>query len=104
MQNEDNVYDLVDQITFGSLIFIDEVHSIPKSSSEALYNLLEYQKFEGKTVPKHTMIGCTTEAGTLQEAFRERFQIEIELMPLNEPAMFKVVNDHAKGVKVAGYI
>lgn len=71
----------------GDILFIDEIHRMPKIVEEALYSAMEDFEFNiminresGSNVmtlklPPFTLIGATTKAGTLSSPFRARFGI-----------------------------
>lgn len=103
LQNYKDVKNLIYQIKFGTVVFIDEIHSLAKIPMESLYNALEYGKFmqsfgAAKMLPRHTMIGATTKPGDLAEPFRERFLIDIELEPLDVSEIYNVLQDYSSGI------
>ncbi len=69
----------------GDILFIDEIHRLPKTVEEVLYPAMEDFGLDimlGKgpsaksirlDLPKFTIIGATTRAGTLSAPFRDRF-------------------------------
>ncbi len=71
----------------GDILFIDEIHRLPKAVEEFLYPAMEDFQIDfvidkgpyAKTIKFHlknfTLIGATTRAGLLTAAFRERFGI-----------------------------
>lgn len=71
----------------GDILFIDEIHRLPKSVEEFLYPAMEDFQIDfvidkgpyAKTIKFHlknfTLIGATTRAGLLTAALRERFGI-----------------------------
>ena len=75
----------------GDILFIDEIHRIPRIVEESLYTAMEDFKFSvvinrdmnGKAItlnlPPFTLIGATTRAGDLSAPLRERFGITEKL-------------------------
>ncbi len=75
----------------GDVLFIDEIHRLPASVEEALYpamedyqlDLLIGQGASTKTVkldlPRFTLVGATTRAGSLTSPLRERFGLVYRL-------------------------
>ncbi|HHT66769.1 MAG TPA: Holliday junction branch migration DNA helicase RuvB [Erysipelotrichaceae bacterium] len=71
----------------GDVIFIDEIHRLPRIVEETLYNAMEDFKFSvvinrdttARTLtidlPPFTLIGATTRAGNLSSPLRSRFGI-----------------------------
>lgn len=78
------------------MLFIDEIHRLNKSVEEILYPALEDYTLDiiiGKgpsarsirlDLPKFTLIGATTKAGSLTTPLRDRFGI-VERLELYEP-------------------
>ncbi len=69
----------------GSVLFIDEIHRLPRVVEEVLYSAMEDYKLDiiigkgpsAKTIrinlPKFTLVGATTRAGLITSALRDRF-------------------------------
>jgi Holliday junction DNA helicase RuvB len=80
----------------GSVLFIDEVHSMPRIVRERLYLLLDrdfrYQ-FEGDRFPSplgaFTPVFATTDRGLLDEPMRTRCYI-LEVVPVPADELFKI--------------
>lgn len=78
---------LLNELQPGDVLFIDEIHRMPKTVEEMLYSALEdfYVDIiagEGPTarpihfpLPPFTLIGATTRAGMLSQPLRDRFGI-----------------------------
>lgn len=76
---------LLTNLSEGDILFIDEVHRLPKTVEEVLYPAMEDFGLDvmlGKgpsaksirlDLPKFTIIGATTRVGTLSAPFRDRF-------------------------------
>ena len=79
------------ELTPNSILFIDEIHRMTKIAEEFLYPVMEDFKLDivvdkGKQnkvmsmqLPKFTMVGATTEAGSLSAPLRDRFKLRFEL-------------------------
>ncbi|MDN6968605.1 Holliday junction branch migration DNA helicase RuvB [Oenococcus sp. UCMA 17063] len=78
---------LLNELTAGDILFIDEIHRLPKAVEEVLYSAMEdfYVDIvvgQGETahaihfpLPPFTLIGATTRAGMLSAPLRDRFGI-----------------------------
>ncbi|MCV3297043.1 Holliday junction branch migration DNA helicase RuvB [Oenococcus kitaharae] len=78
---------LLNELEAGDILFIDEIHRLPKSVEEVLYSAMEdfYVDIvvgQGETahaihfpLPPFTLIGATTRAGMLSAPLRDRFGI-----------------------------
>lgn len=78
---------LLNELQPGDVLFIDEIHRMPKTVEEMLYSAMEdfYVDIiagEGPTarpihfpLPPFTLIGATTRAGLLSQPLRDRFGI-----------------------------
>jgi len=78
---------LLNELAPGDVLFIDEIHRLPKTVEEMLYSAMEdfYVDIivgEGPTahpvhfpLPPFTLIGATTRAGMLSQPLRDRFGI-----------------------------
>lgn len=58
-----------------SILFIDEIHSIPIKIEEALYSAMEDFVWNGNRISQFTLIGATTKEGLLSKPFHSRFGI-----------------------------
>jgi Holliday junction DNA helicase RuvB len=80
-----------------SVLFIDEIHRLPKLVEEFLYPVIEdfvlsivvENKPENIELPMFTLVGATTSGGSLSQPFYDRFQIK-------EHLSFYAVDDLAK--------
>jgi Holliday junction DNA helicase RuvB len=75
----------------GSVLFIDEIHRLPKPVEEYLYTAMEDFHIDivlgegvnartlNLAIPPFTLIGATTRAGMLSAPLRDRFQIREHL-------------------------
>jgi Holliday junction DNA helicase RuvB len=80
-----------------SVLFIDEIHRLPKLVEEFLYPVMEDFKLsitvenqpETIDLPQFTLVGATTSGGSLSQPFYDRFTIK-------EHLSFYSINDLAK--------
>jgi len=87
----------------NSILFIDEIHRMTKIAEEFLYPVMEDFKLDiiidqGKKnkvmsmqLPKFTMVGATTEAGSLSAPLRDRFKLRFELELYDIPTLSQLV-------------
>lgn len=87
----------------GDILFIDEIHRLPKTVEEVLYPAMEDYGIDvmlGKgpsaksirlDLPKFTLIGATTRAGALGAPFRDRFGLVHRLEFYSEEEMVKIL-------------
>ncbi|MCD7780529.1 MAG: Holliday junction branch migration DNA helicase RuvB [Candidatus Gastranaerophilales bacterium] len=92
----------------GDILFIDEIHRLNKISEEILYPAMEDFSLDmttGKSqtlksiripLPKFTLIGATTKAGSLSSPLRDRFGIIHRLEFYTEEELTKVIQRTAK--------
>ena len=92
----------------GDVLFIDEIHRLPKSVEEYLYTAMEDHAIDvvldqgptGRsirlTLAPFTLVGATTREGLLSSAFRARFGLVERLEPYPPPDIEKIV-DRAAG-------
>ncbi|MCG8653442.1 MAG: Holliday junction branch migration DNA helicase RuvB [Pirellulales bacterium] len=95
-----------------SVLFIDEVHRIPKSVEEYLYTAMEDYRIDivlGEGVSARTLnyelrpftlIGATTRAGMLSAPLRDRFQIREHLGWYTDEELCEIVVGNAGKLKV----
>jgi Holliday junction DNA helicase RuvB len=94
------------------ILFIDEIHRLPKTVEEYLYSAMEdytvnimidqgpHARSVNIDVPKFTLIGATTREGLLSDPFRARFGIleKLELYPTDD--LLKITVRSAKLLNV----
>lgn len=73
------------------VLFIDEIHRLPRAVEEILYSAMEDFKFDlivgqgpaARTMrldlPRFTLVGATTRAGLLSSPLRDRFGVQLRL-------------------------
>ncbi|MDQ5979870.1 MAG: holliday junction helicase RuvB [Verrucomicrobiota bacterium] len=82
---------LLTNLEEGDLLFIDEIHRIPKTVEEYLYSAMEDFRLDimidqgpnarsvRLSIPKFTLVGATTRAGLLTAPLRSRFTLNTRL-------------------------
>ena len=82
---------LLTNLAPGDVLFIDEIHRLPRSVEEILYPAMEDFVIDIVTgkgqmatsyhlpLPKFTLIGATTRAGQLSAPLRDRFGVVLRL-------------------------
>jgi len=82
---------LLTSLEEGDLLFIDEIHRIPKTVEEYLYTAMEDFRLDimidqgpnarsvRLSIPKFTLVGATTRAGLLTAPLRSRFTLQTRL-------------------------
>lgn len=96
----------------GSVLFIDEIHRLPKAVEEYLYTAMEDFRIDiilGEGVNARTLnlqlkpftlIGATTRAGMLSGPLRDRFQIREHLGYYQHPELVEILNRNAAKLQV----
>jgi Holliday junction DNA helicase RuvB len=87
-----------------SVLFIDEIHRLPKLVEEFLYPVMEDfvlsimvdNKPESIDIPQFTLVGATTSGGSLSQPFYDRFLIKEHLSFYNTDDLAKVAGLNAK--------
>ncbi len=92
----------------GDVLFIDEIHRIPRYIEEVLYPAMEdfYLDIvvgsEGSSrnikinLPKFTLVGATTRAGDLSSPLRDRFGIISKLNYYTEDELYSIIKRTSK--------
>ncbi|MGI9471478.1 MAG: Holliday junction branch migration DNA helicase RuvB [Rubripirellula sp.] len=96
----------------GSVLFIDEIHRVPKAVEEYLYTAMEDFRIDivlGEGVNARTLnyelrpftlIGATTRAGMLSAPLRDRFQIREHLGWYTQSELCEIVRRNATKLSV----
>ncbi len=107
----------------GDVLFVDEIHRLPASVEEALYPAMEDYQLDlvigqgpsTKTVkldlPRFTLVGATTRAGSLTSPLRERFGLvyrlgfysaeELQAIVLRTARLLRTEIDHDGAEEIA---
>lgn len=96
----------------GDILFIDEIHRLPKAVEEILYPAMEDFALDiimgkGTTartlrldLPQFTVVGATTMASLLSAPLRDRFGLSYHLNFYENPDIEKIINRSAQILKV----
>ena len=100
---------LVSNLSQGDVLFIDEIHRLSHAVEEVLYPAMEDYALDIVTgkgamansiriqLPKFTLIGATTRAGSLSAPLRDRFGIIFRLQMYTTEELMQIVY-HSAGV------
>lgn len=103
---------LLTSLEDGDILFIDEIHRLPRSVEEILYSAMEDYVIDimlGKgpsaqnlrlDLPRFTLIGATTRFGALSSPLRDRFGIINRLDYYREQEIEKILKRSAKLMKI----
>ncbi len=92
----------------GDVLFLDEVHGVPRPVLEVLYRAMESgeislplragarQKMVRFVLPRVTLLAATTEPGTLPGAFTSRFGFVEHLVPYGREDLARIAAARAK--------
>jgi Holliday junction DNA helicase RuvB len=102
IRNIKNILPYLMGIAPRSVVFIDEIHRLPKTVEEFLYPVMEdfvlnitvENKPENIDLPMFTMIGATTSGGSLSQPFYDRFTIKEHLSFYNETELAKLARSN----------
>lgn len=99
-----NLLPYLNGIAPRSVLFIDEIHRLPKIVEEFLYPVMEdfviNISIDGNTetvdLPLFTLVGATTSGGSLSQPFYDRFQIKEHLCFYTDNELAKLAGLNAK--------
>ena len=102
---------LLTNLNPGDVLFIDEIHRLPRSVEEILYPAMEDFALDiitGKgqmaasyhlPLPRFTLVGATTRAGQLSAPLRDRFGVVLRLELYEPKELAKIVTRKTELVK-----
>lgn len=105
---------ILNNLNHGDVLFIDEIHRLNKQIEEVLYPAMEDYALDiviGKgqlansvriDLPKFTLVGATTRAGSLSSPLRDRFGVILKLELYAKEELFDIVIRSARvmGVRI----
>ena len=103
---------ILSTLSEGEVLFIDEIHRLPKAVEEILYSAMEDYQLDiviGKgpgaqnvrlPLPKFTLIGATTRLGSLAAPLRDRFGVQCRLEFYQPEQLRIIVNKSAEKLTV----
>jgi Holliday junction DNA helicase RuvB len=104
---------LLTSLEEGDLLFIDEIHRIPKTVEEYLYSAMEDFRLDimidqgpnarsvRLSIPRFTLIGATTRAGLLTAPLRSRFTLQTRLDYYDVPTLMGIVQRSCSLLRVS---
>ena len=99
---------LLTNLQAGDILFIDEIHRIPKTVEEYLYSAMEDYRIDimidqgpnarsvRLDIPRFTLVGATTRAGLLTSPLRDRFGIVERLEFYSPEELARIVTRSAE--------
>lgn len=103
---------ILNDLKDGDILFIDEIHRLPRVVEEVLYPAMEDFSLDiviGKgdgaksirlDIPRFTLVGATTRAGQLTQPLRDRFGVIFRLELYNVEDLTTIVKRSAKVLDV----
>jgi len=100
------------QASAGSVLFIDEIHRLPKTVEEFMYPAMEDFRIDitlgegvsartvNMTLKPFTIIGATTRTGLLSAPLRDRFQVREHLEFYDLPELTQIITRNADKLRV----
>jgi Holliday junction DNA helicase RuvB len=94
---------LLTNLQEGDILFIDEIHRIPKTVEEYLYSAMEDFRIDimidqgpnarsvRLEIPRFTLVGATTRVGLLSAPMRSRFTLQTRLDYYDQADLTKIV-------------
>ncbi len=104
---------LLTNLEEGDILFIDEIHRIPKTVEEYLYSAMEDFRLDimidqgpnarsvRLTIPRFTLVGATTRSGLLSAPLRSRFTLQTRLDYYDAATLVGIVRRSCGLLKVA---
>jgi Holliday junction DNA helicase RuvB len=99
---------ILQELQTGSILFIDEIHGIPRKIEEYLYSAMEdfcvnlfLDRGHGAKpirmkLPRFTLIGATIKEGKLSQPFRDRFGIQEKFELYTETELMQIIQRSEK--------
>jgi holliday junction DNA helicase RuvB len=103
---------LLTNLEEGDILFIDEIHRIPKTVEEYLYSAMEDFRLDimidqgpnarsvRLTIPRFTLVGATTRSGLLTAPLRSRFTLQTRLDYYDRATLVTIVRRSCALLKV----
>ena len=104
---------LLTNLEEGDILFIDEIHRIPKTVEEYLYSAMEDFRLDimidqgpnarsvRLSIPRFTLVGATTRSGLLTAPLRSRFTLQTRLDYYDHPTLEGIVRRSCALLKVS---
>ncbi len=113
IEKQGDLVALLTNLADNDILFIDEIHRLPRTVEEILYPAMEDYEIDiivGKgpsarsirlTLPHFTLIGATTRAGQLSTPLRDRFGVVLKLELYTPEELANIVMRSAKILGIA---
>lgn len=112
-----DIASLLSSVYEGDVVFIDEIHRLPKPAAEMLYPAMEDYRLDivigegpaAKSIrialPHFTLIGATTRAGLIPSPLRDRFgfSARLEYYSFEELTEIVIRSSYIYGIKIEKY-
>lgn len=104
---------ILSSLEAGDVLFIDEIHRLPRAVEEILYSAMEDffidvvigKGEEARSIridlPPFTLVGATTRFGSLSAPLRDRFGVQLRLEYYDVDSLVTIVNRTAEIFEVA---
>jgi len=104
---------LLTNLEEGDILFIDEIHRIPKTVEEYLYSAMEDFRLDimidqgpnarsvRLSIPRFTLVGATTRSGLLSAPLRSRFTLQTRLDYYDTPTLVGIVRRSCGLLRIA---
>jgi len=104
---------LLTNLEEGDILFIDEIHRIPKTVEEYLYSAMEDFRLDimidqgpnarsvRLSIPRFTLVGATTRSGLLSAPLRSRFTLQTRLDYYDTETLIGIVRRSCGLLKIA---
>lgn len=104
---------LLTNLNPGDVLFVDEIHRLPRTVEEILYPAMEDFSIDiitGKgqmaasyhlPLPKFTLVGATTRAGQLSAPLRDRFGVVLRLEMYTTEELSKIITRSARILNIS---
>lgn len=95
---------LLTNLEYGDVLFVDEIHRLPKTVEEYLYSAMEDFRIDVMidqgpnarsirlSIPQFTLIGATTRTGLLSAPLRSRFTLQTRLDYYNKQDLTNIIH------------
>ena len=104
VERQEDILPTVSTMKAGSILFLDEIHALPRNIQEVFYPVLQESQLSivlgeddkkqilNITLPKFCVTAATTREGLLPEPLRDRFRQTIQLEPYSDDELVQVLS------------
>ncbi|MCF6227102.1 MAG: Holliday junction branch migration DNA helicase RuvB [Planctomycetes bacterium] len=113
LEKSGDLVSILTNLAEGDVLFIDEIHRMPRAIQEYLYSAMEdfhvdilldtgpTAKSVRVSLKRFTLIGATTREGQLSAPFRARFGVQERLVPYPDSDLQLIVNRTSRVLQTA---